>query len=126
MRFLKAYAREIEPDRDPARRFLPADDQWEDHWTEFPVPWRAGSPDWERSPEGRAVLERVLDSLPELQRTVLILRDLDGWSASEVGGLTGLMPDEEREVLFTARLAIRRAIDPVLREPVTAGDDGHG
>lgn len=106
--------------------FLPADDPWEGHWTEFPAPWRAGWQDWERSPEGRLVLERALDSLPPLERTVLILRDLDGWSASEVGGLTQLMPEEEREVLFRARLAIRAAIDPVRREPATAGGDGHG
>ena len=109
--------------------FLPAGDPWEGHWTEFPVPWRAESEDWEHSPEGHAVLERVLDWLPPLERTVLILRDLDGWSASEVGGLMELMPDDEREVLLRARLMVRAAIDPVLRKPATAGDvggDGHG
>ena len=108
--------------------FLPADDPWEGHWTEFPVPWRAGSDDWEHSPDGRAALEHAIASLPALDRTVLILRDLDGWSASEVGGLTQLMPEEQREVLFRARLAIRAAIDPMLREPVAvpeAGGDGH-
>ncbi len=106
--------------------FLPADDPWEGHWTEYPVPWRAGSQDWERSPEGRAVLERALDSLPPLEHTVLTLRDLDGWSASEVGGLTQLLPDQEREILFRARLAIRAAIDPALREPAPLGGDAHG
>jgi RNA polymerase sigma-70 factor (ECF subfamily) len=108
--------------------FLPAGDPWEGHWTEFPVPWRAGSDDWEHSPDGRAALEHAIASLPSLDRTVLILRDLDGWSASEVSGLTQLMPAEQREVLFRARLAIRAAIDPMLREPVAvaeAGGDGH-
>ena len=112
--------------------FLPADDPWEGHWTEFPVPWRADSEDWEHSPEGRAVLERVLDHLPPLERTVLILRDLDDWSASQVGGLTELMPGDERKVLFRARLTVRAAIDPMLREPAgagaaagEAGADGH-
>ena len=92
------------------------------------MPWRAGSDDWEHSPDGRAALEHAIASLPSLDRTVLILRDLDGWSVSEVSGLTQLMPEEQREVLFRARLAIRAAIDPMLREPVTvpeAGGDGH-
>jgi RNA polymerase sigma-70 factor (ECF subfamily) len=106
--------------------FLPADDPWEGHWAEFPVPWRAGSDDWEHSPDGHAALEHAIASLPSPERTVLILRDLDGWSASEVGGLTQLMPDEQREVLFRARLAIRAAIDPMLRKPAAAGDPGSG
>jgi RNA polymerase sigma-70 factor, ECF subfamily len=107
--------------------FLPADDPWEGHWADFPVPWRAGPDDWEHSPDGRAALEHAIASLPRLERTVLILRDLDGWHVPEVSGLTGLEPDEQREVLFNARLAIRAAIDPMLREPAAAepGGDGH-
>jgi RNA polymerase sigma-70 factor, ECF subfamily len=101
---------------DMCERFLPPDDEWEGHWAKFPVPWRADSQDWEHSPEGRAVLEGALDALPPLDRTVVVLRDLDGWSAAEVRALTKLSPDLEREVLFRARLAIRAAIDPMLRE----------
>ncbi len=106
--------------------FLPADHPWEGHWTEFPVPWRAGSDDWENSPEGRAALEQAIASLPSPDRTVLILRDLDGWSASEVHGLTSLMPNEQREVLHRARMAVRAAIDPLLRQPAGAGEAGGG
>ena len=104
--------------------FLPADDPWEGHWAEFPVPWRAGPDDWEHSPAGRAALEQAIASLPRLERIVLILRDLDGWAVSEVTALTRLAPDEQREVLYDARLAIRAAIDPMLREPAAAGGDG--
>ena len=106
--------------------FLPAGDPWEGHWADFPMPWRSGSDDWEYSPDGHAALEHAIASLPSLERTVLILRDLDGWSASEVGGLTNLMGDEQREVLFRARLAIRAAIDPMVREPAAAGEAGGG
>ena len=106
--------------------FLSADDPWEGHWVDFPVPWRAGSDDWEHSPAGRAALEYAIASLSSQERTVLILRDLDDWSASEVSGLTGLEGDEQREVLFRARLAIRAAIDPTLREPAAAGEAGDG
>lgn len=110
----------------PAPDFEAADHPWEGHWVTFPVPWRPGSLDWARSPEGRAVLERALYSLPDPDRTVLILRDIDGWSAPEMGAISGLEPEDEREVLFRARLAIRAALDPVLREPATAKAAGDG
>jgi RNA polymerase sigma-70 factor, ECF subfamily len=106
--------------------YLPDDDPWEGHWVDFPVPWRAGSDDWEHSPAGRAALEHAIASLLPLERTVLILRDLDGWSASEVSGLTELGSAQQRDVLFRARLAIRTAIDPMLREPAAAGTAGNG
>jgi RNA polymerase sigma-70 factor, ECF subfamily len=106
--------------------FLPDDHPWEGHWTEFPVPWRAGSDDWENSPDGRAALEHAIASLPSPDRTVLILRDLDGWSAQEVHGLIDITLDEQREVLSRARVAVRAAIDPLLREPAAAGEAGGG
>jgi RNA polymerase sigma-70 factor (ECF subfamily) len=108
--------------------FEPGGDPWEEHWVTFPVPWRAGSDDWEHSPAGRAALEQAVASLPSPDRTVLILRDLDGWSASEVFGLTGLEEDDQRAALSRARLAVRAAIDPMLREPAAASaaeDGGH-
>jgi RNA polymerase sigma-70 factor, ECF subfamily len=114
-----------EPPDDPELpEFLPEDDPWEGHWPEFPVPWRTGPDLWERSPDGRAVLEGAIGALPPLERVVLILRDLDGWAAAEVGALTQLLPDEEREVLFSARLAIRAAMDPALRVPVPDDEGG--
>lgn len=104
--------------------FLPADDPWEGHWTDFPVPWRAAPDAWESSAAGRAVVGAGIAALPLVERVVLILRDLDGWAPSEVGALTGLLPDQERDVLFRARLKIRDVIDPALRaEPSPAPAD---
>lgn len=108
--------------------FEPAGDPWEGHWVAFPVPWRSGSDDWEHSPAGRAALEQAIAALPSPDRTVLILRDLDGWSPSEVFGLTRLEEDGQREALSRARLAVRAALDPMLREPAAPGaaeDGGH-
>lgn len=110
--------------------FLPAGDAWEGHWAEFPVSWRADSEGWEYSPGGRAVLEDLIRRLSPLQRTVLIVRDVDAWSVPETAALTGLLPDRQRAVLHQARLAIRTAIDPLLRETEPegqeAGTQGHG
>lgn len=104
------------PDDDPdGSEFLAMDDPWEGHWTDFPAPWRAAPDAWEVSAAGRAVVGSAVTALPLQERVVLILRDLDGWTPSEVGALTGLLPDEERDVLFRARLKIRAVMDPALR-----------
>ena len=77
---------------------------------------RRAAPDaWEISAAGRAVVGGAVAALPLDERVVLILRDLDGWTPSEVGALTGLLPDEERDVLSRARLKIRAVMDPALR-----------
>jgi len=104
--------------------FLPADDPWEGHWTDFPAPWRAAPDAWEGSAAGHAVVGAAVAALPLEERVVLILRDLDGWTPAEVGALTGLLPDEERDVLLSARLKIRDVMDPALRaEPSPAQAD---
>jgi len=105
--------------------FLPAEDPWEGHWREFPVPWRADSVGWEFSPAGREVLEGAVGHLPPMERVVLILRDLDAWSIHQVGALVNLPPDRQREVLHQARLAVRAAMDPVLRGPGPSGQPGN-
>jgi RNA polymerase sigma-70 factor (ECF subfamily) len=111
----------LAPDDPDGPEFLPADDPWEGHWTDFPEPWRPASDGWESSAAGRTVVGAAVATLPLAERVVLILRDLDGWTPSEVGALTGLLPDEERDVLFLARLKVRAAMDPLLRaEPSPA------
>jgi RNA polymerase sigma-70 factor (ECF subfamily) len=119
-----------QPDDDPdgpgsLPGFLPADDPWEGHWTDFPVAWRAAPDAWEGSATAHAVVQDAVAALPLAERIVLILRDLDGWTPSEVGALTGLLPDEERDVLLRARLKIRGVLDPALRaqaSPAPAGE----
>jgi RNA polymerase sigma-70 factor (ECF subfamily) len=111
---------EADPD---SSNFLPDDDPWEGHWTDFPAPWRAAPDAWESSAAGRAAVAAAVAALPLEERVVLILRDLDGWTPSEVGALTGLLPDEERDALFLARLKIRDVMDRALRaEPPPAPD----
>jgi RNA polymerase sigma-70 factor, ECF subfamily len=105
--------------------FLPADDPWEGHWVDFPAPWRAAPDAWESSSAGRAAIEATVGALPIGEQILLILRDVDGWAPSEVGALTGLLPDEEREMLFRARLKIRDVMDSALRtepSPVPADE----
>ncbi|MBP3535566.1 MAG: sigma-70 family RNA polymerase sigma factor [Muribaculaceae bacterium] len=67
------------------------------------------------SPETRERAERVMrliDSLPEPQRTVLSLRDLEGLSTDEIHAATGLSAANIRVILSRARAAVRKHFKP--------------
>ncbi len=113
--------------------FEPEDHHWEGGWKDDPIPWRTRPEEWEHTEQGRAFLKRVIAGLPPLERVVLVARDLDGWSLVEVRALGPFLPQEARDVLLSARLRVRAAIDPVLGEkrqpagePGTGGDGDHG
>ena len=84
-----------------------------------------GLPDSGPSPEraafGReigAALDASLASLDPGQREVLLLRDVEGLSAPEVGEVLGLSVDAVKSRLHRARLAVRRRVAPLLGIPV--------
>ncbi|WP_419940959.1 RNA polymerase sigma factor [Candidatus Palauibacter sp.] len=54
--------------------------------------------------------ERALASLPEKLRTVIILKELQGYSHKEIGDLLGIPPSTSRGRLHTARAALRDAL----------------
>jgi len=61
--------------------------------------------------ETRAVLEQAIRALPERQRTVLVLRDVDGWPANEVCALLDVSTGNQRVLLHRARAAVRSTLD---------------
>ncbi len=60
--------------------------------------------------ELRAVLEKAVNSLPRVQRLVISLRDIEGWSSEEVCELLKLTPANQRVVLHRARLRVREMV----------------
>jgi RNA polymerase sigma-70 factor (ECF subfamily) len=94
-----AEAPAVSPDR-----FRGEDDPWPGHWARPPEPW----PD-ERveSSELVALVREALDGIPEVQRTVMTLRDVDGWEAAEVCALLGLSEVNQRVLLHRARSKVR-------------------
>jgi RNA polymerase sigma-70 factor, ECF subfamily len=60
--------------------------------------------------ETRAAIEAAIQSLPEGQRAVITLRDVEGLEAGEACELLGLSESNQRVLLHRARLRVRAAL----------------
>ena len=100
-----------EPAVDPDR-FLPADHpQWPHHWAVPPQSWGETAEKLLLGKEVRGLLEKAISDLPRVQREVISLRDVEGWTAEEVCGLLGLSQVNQRVLLHRARSKVRRALE---------------
>ena len=91
-------------------RFQGADAAWPDHWSAPPRAWE----DPQRrlaSLEAREYLREAISSLPERQRTVVVLRDVEGLDSEEVCELLELSEGNQRVLLHRARAALRNALE---------------
>ena len=92
-------------------RFLPPDHpRWPHHWAVEPVEWRTPEEDL-LAGETRKVILDAIDALPAAQREVLVLRDLDGLSATEVCHILGLTDTNQRVLLHRARSRVRMTLE---------------
>ncbi len=64
-----------------------------------------------------AALEAAIGSLAPMYREVLVLRDVEGLSASEVAEVLGLTVEAVKSRLHRARMAVRQRITPLLGLP---------
>lgn len=85
--------------------------------------WRALPPSWPALPEGEVlsaealtVVRQALAYLPDAQRAVIALRDLDGYGASEVCEALGLTEGNQRVLLHRARAAVRQRTESYFSE----------
>lgn len=62
-------------------------------------------------PDNTADLQEVLDAalktIPEIQRTVVIMRDYEGYNYQEIGEITGLNESQVKVYIFRARSALK-------------------
>ncbi|MBS3807065.1 MAG: RNA polymerase sigma factor [Bacteroidales bacterium] len=56
------------------------------------------------------VLEQALKRLPEKQRSVLLLRDYEGYAYDEIGEITGLSESQVKVYIYRARLSVKKFI----------------
>ena len=100
----------VEPDR-----FLGADHpRWPSHWAAAPGDW-ATVPDVRLlSQETLAHVRDAITGLPERQQEVIVLRDVEGWSAEEVCNALGVSEVNQRVLLHRARSKVRAALERYL------------
>jgi RNA polymerase sigma-70 factor (ECF subfamily) len=111
-----------EPGRVPeaaveADRFLDAEHpRWPGHWAVKPTAWPEEALE---AAETRAVIADAIEALPATQRTVISLRDVEGWSSEEVRNALGLSETNQRVLLHRAHSKVRAALEEYLSEDET-------
>ncbi len=86
-------------------------------WERPPVPWGLEDPaSVVLRHETLDVIAGALDALPERQRRVVLLRDVEGLSAEEACNILGVTETNERVLLHRGRVRVRRALDAYLRD----------
>jgi len=67
----------------------------------------------------RAVVAAAVADLPERQRVVLTLRDVQGYAAAEVCSILEISPTYQRVLLHRARASVRGRIEDYHARAVT-------
>lgn len=60
--------------------------------------------------ELREIIDKCLDRLPELQRSIILLRDLEGYNYKEIGEILNLNESQVKVYLFRGRQKIKKQI----------------
>lgn len=81
------------------------------HWASPVEPWQAVL-----DAEAKEVIDRAIAALPEQQRQVIELRDVQGWPSDEVCNVLELSETNQRVLLHRARSKVRAALDEYLGE----------
>jgi RNA polymerase sigma-70 factor (ECF subfamily) len=98
--------RTVDPDR-----FLPADHAlFPGHWVVMPTRWPTPE-EGLLAGEARELITAAIAALPVTQRTVIALRDIEGWSSDDVSEALQISPGNQRILLHRARSRVRNAIE---------------
>jgi RNA polymerase sigma-70 factor (ECF subfamily) len=87
-----------------------------EHQIDPPALWKdAGDINLERE-ESRELVRRSIEKLPEIYRTVLVLRDIEGLDTEETARMLGTATGVIKTRLHRARQALRTLLDPYFRQ----------
>ena len=83
-----------------------------------PQYWPAAPSRWDELPDDHLTSEETLrfvrasiDKLPDAQREVVVLRDVEGWTSTEVCDALGISSVNQRVLLHRGRTAIRSMLE---------------
>jgi len=107
-----------EPSVDPDRFLDQSHPTWAGHWNAYPRSWDEIPDNKLVSKETRELIERTIEDLPDGQRLVVRLRDVEGFTSEEVCDVLGISDGNQRVLLHRARSKIRAALESYLEEQV--------
>lgn len=100
-----------------AHRFIPADDpHGKGFWIIYPQRWDNIPEDRLLSQETRACINHAIEALSPVQRMVITLRDIEGWTSDEVCRFLDLSEANQRVLLHRARSKVRSALEQYFSE----------
>jgi RNA polymerase sigma-70 factor (ECF subfamily) len=99
-----------EPSVDPDRFLADDHELFPGHWVIMPARWPTPE-EGLLAGETRDVVAAAIADLPATQRTVIALRDVQGWSAEEVCAALEISAGNQRILLHRARSKVRNAIE---------------
>ena len=92
---------------DPSR-FRGPGEPYSGHWREFPAAWPSPA---QHAGEVRLQVADALARLPDRQRVVITLRDIEGYSTAEVCSMLSISAREQRLLLHRARAFVRARLE---------------
>jgi RNA polymerase sigma-70 factor, ECF subfamily len=99
-----------EPAVDP-ERFRGPDDPFPGHWCAYPGDWHRLPDEALAQGETLKVVLGAIEALPDAQRTVIALRDIQGCDSEEVCALLDVSEGNQRVLLHRARSKVRAALE---------------
>jgi RNA polymerase sigma-70 factor (ECF subfamily) len=113
---LESELEAADPAVSPERFADPGHARWPNHWTSPPASWDGIPEDRLLSRETLSRIQEAIDVLPNAQRAVITLRDVEGWPSDEVCALLGVSEANQRVLLHRARSKVRGALEEYLGE----------
>jgi RNA polymerase sigma-70 factor (ECF subfamily) len=104
------------PTVEPARFHAATHPQWPYHWATPPQDWDGSVEKRLLSQEAHELIQQTIKTLPDQQRAVITLRDIEGWSAAEVCNSLGISETNQRVLLHRARARVRRVLENYFAE----------
>jgi RNA polymerase sigma-70 factor (ECF subfamily) len=92
-------------------RFRGVEDPYPGHWTSPPRTWRVLPDEATSMRETLEVVRDVVEALPEKQRLVFTLRDIEGWDTADIAQALDVSDNNQRVLLHRARTKVRAVLE---------------
>ncbi|MCB0949296.1 MAG: RNA polymerase sigma factor [Mycobacterium sp.] len=86
------------------------------HWVDVPARWELLPEQRLMSAEVRSVIIEAMQKVPDAQREVLTMRDIEGWSSQETCEALGISAVNQRVLLHRGRASLRAVLEDYLND----------